>query len=131
MLFRSRSGKTMVLQKINALAGYPLLNLGVELSRQMLDMTERQRVIELPRRLEQLLSEKGSDVVLLDNSEFLFLRDLKQDALAVLKSVSRNRTVVASWLGTCDGEHLTYASPDHPEFKTCSRSGLELIELRR
>src|SRR5512146_2190286 len=72
-----RSGKTMVLQKINALAGYPLLNLGVELSRQMLDMTERQRVIELPRRLEQLLSEKGSDVVLLDNSEFLFLRDLK------------------------------------------------------
>lgn len=126
-----RSGKTILLRKMGALSGYPVLNVGVELSRQMLELTERQRVIELPKRLEQLMSAKGSDVVLLDNSEFLFLQDLKQDALAVLKSVSRNHTVVASWLGTCNGEHLTYGSPDHPEFRTYSCYGLELIDLRR
>lgn len=125
------SGKTLLLRKMNGLTGYPVVNLSLELSKQMLELTERQRVIELPRRLEQLVSEKASDVVLLDDSEFLFLRELRQDALAVLKSISRNHTVVASWLGTCDGEHLMYASPGHPEFKTYSRSGLELIELRR
>jgi hypothetical protein len=125
------SGKTVLLRRISALSGYPMLNVGMELSRQMLELTERQRIIELPTRLEHLVSSQGSDVVLLDNTEFLFLRDLQQDALALLKAASRNRTMVVSWLGTCEREHLQYATPDHREFKRYSSSGLELIELHR
>ena len=125
------SGKTKLLRRMSALSGYPMLNVGMELSRQMLELTERQRIIELPKRLEDLVSIQGSDVVLLDNTEFLFLSDLKQDALALLKGASRNQTIVVSWLGTCDREHLQFGTPDYREFKTYSRSGLELIELHR
>jgi hypothetical protein len=125
------SGKTVLLRRMSALSGYPMLNVSLELSRQMLDLTERQRIIELPRQLEQLISGRGSDVVLLDNTEFLFLNDLKQDALALLKTASRNHTIVVSWLGTCDREHLHYGSPDHREFKRYPCSGMELIELHR
>jgi hypothetical protein len=125
------SGKTTLLRKMSTMSGYPMLNIGVELSRQMLELTERQRIIELPKRLEDLVSSQGSEVVLLDNTEFLFLRDLKQDALALLKTTSRNHTIVVSWLGTCDREYLRYGSPDHAEFRTYTSAGLELIELCR
>lgn len=125
------SGKTTLLRRISALAGYPMLNVSMELSRQMLELTERQRIIELPRRLEQMVLSQGSDVVLLDDTELLFLSDLKQDALALLKTASRNNTIVVSWLGRCDREHLQYGSPDHREFRLYSCSGLELIELHR
>jgi hypothetical protein len=106
-----------------------MLNVGSELSRQMLELTERQRIIELPKRLEDLVSNQDSDVVILDDTEFLFLSDLKQDALALLKRVSRNHAIVVSWLGTCDSENLQFGTPDHREFKQYSRSGLELMEL--
>lgn len=125
------SGKTALLRRMSALAGYPMLNVSMELSRQMLELTERQRILELPGRLEQMVSSRGSDVVLLDNTEFLFLSDLKQDALALLKTASRNHTIVVSWLGKCDRAHLQYGSPDHREFRRYSCSGLELIELHR
>ena len=125
------SGKTAVLRKISSSGGYPLLNLGLELSRQLLELTERQRIIDLAKRLENLLADQRSDIVVLDNIEFLFLPDLKQDPLTLLKSASRNRTVIASWLGTISSGHLQYAAPEHREFKSYSCHGLELLELGR
>lgn len=125
------SGKTVLLRRMSALSGYPMLNVGLELSRQMLELTERQRIIELPRRLEQLISSQGSDVVLLDNTEFLFLSDLKLDTLALLKAASRNHTIVGSWLGTRDHEYLQYGSPGHREYKKYPCGGVDLIELHR
>lgn len=124
-------GKTLLLQSMSTLSGYPLLNVSLELSRQMLELTERQRIIELPTRLDRLISSQDSAVVLLDNTEFLFLSDLKQDALALLKASSRNHTMVVSLLGKLDDEHLQYGSPDHGELRRYPRWGLELIELGR
>lgn len=123
------AGKTVLLRRISALSGYPVLNVSLELSRQMLELTERQRIIELPTQLERLISSQASNVVLLDNTEFLFLNVLKQDALSLLKAASRNHTMVVSVLATFDHEHLQYGSPNHPEFKRYPRWGLELIEL--
>ena len=100
-------GKTLLLQRISTLSGYPLLNVSLELSRQMLELTERQRIIELPTRLDRLISSQDSTVVLLDNTEFLFLSDLKQDALSLLKASSRNHTMVVSLLGKLDDEHCS------------------------
>jgi hypothetical protein len=125
----SGSGKTAALRRVSALGGHPILNLGLELSKQLLELTDRQRIIELPKRLENLLADQRSDIVILDNTEFLFLPDLKQDPLTLLKNASRNRTIVASWLGTRDGDHVQYATPEHREFKSYSCHELELVEL--
>jgi len=111
------AGKTAVLQDVHERTMAPLVNVNLELSRRMLDLTERQRVLQLPRLLAEIVGVSAADVVLLDNIEVLFDVSLKQDPLRLLQGLSRNRTVVAAWSGFIDGEHVVYATPDHPEYK--------------
>ena len=59
----------------------------------------------------------GAQTVLLDNIEMLFHPDLKQDPLRLLQSLSRNRTIVATWRGEQLDMSLTYAAPDHPDVR--------------
>lgn len=120
------SGKTAALQEVAAHAGAQLLNLNLELSRRMLDLTERQRALQLPRVLEEVVS-RDEPLVLLDNIEILFDVTLKQDPLRLLQGVSRNRTVVAAWNGTLEGEYLTYATPEHPEYRRYPRRELVVV----
>ncbi len=111
------AGKTAALQDVHERTAAPLVNVNLELSRRMLDLTERQRALQLPRLLAELVGTSAADVVLLDNVEVLFDVSLKQDPLRLLQGLSRNKTVVAAWSGSIDGEHMVYATPDHPEYK--------------
>ena len=111
------SGKTAALQDVHERTMAPLVNVNLELSRRMLDLTERQRALQLPRLLSEIVGASAADVVLLDNVEVLFDVSLKQDPLRLLQGLSRNKTVVAAWSGSIDGEHMVYATPDHPEYK--------------
>jgi len=111
------SGKTAALRDVHARTAAPLINVNLELSRRMLDLTERQRALQLPRLLAAIVGASTADVVLLDNVEVLFDVSLKQDPLRLLQGLSRNKTVVAAWSGARDGEHLVYATPDHSEYK--------------
>ena len=111
------AGKTAALQDVHERTAAPLVNVNLELSRRMLDLTERQRALQLPRLLAEIVGASAANVVLLDNVEVLFDVSLKQDPLRLLQGLSRNKTVVAAWSGTIDGEHMVYATPDHPEYK--------------
>jgi len=111
------AGKTTALQDVHARTAAPLINVNLELSRRMLDLTERQRALQLPRLLSEIVGATGADVVLLDNVEVLFDISLKQDPLRLLQGLSRNKTVVAAWSGSVDGENIVYATPDHPEYR--------------
>jgi len=111
------AGKTAALQDVHERTAAPLVNVNLELSRRMLDLTERQRALQMPRLLAEILRASAADVVLLDNVEVLFDLSLKQDPLRLLQGLSRNKTVVVAWSGSIDGEHMVYATPDHPEYK--------------
>ena len=133
------SGKTSALQEVSASTSAPLVNVNLELSRRMLDLTERQRALQLPRLLGEIVpacraghgagrGEATGDLpaatlaaqaglVLLDNIEILFDVHLKQDPLRLLQGLSRNKTVVAAWNGSIVDGHMTYAVPDHPEYR--------------
>jgi hypothetical protein len=50
----------------------------------MLDLTERQRELRLPRLLMEIVNDAAGDVVLLDNIEILLDVSLKQDPLRLL-----------------------------------------------
>src|ERR1035438_3876630 len=117
------SGKTSALRAFSDQDKCPMVNVGVELSRRLLELTERQRIIELPSLLEELVGESKLDVVILDNTEVLFNPALKQDPLRLLMGLSRNRTVVVSWLGALGDQYLTYATPEHPEFRRYPTEG--------
>ncbi len=116
----SGSGKTEALREVAAITGARFVNLNLELSRRMLDLTERERALRLPDLLNEVVG-KDAPLVLLDNIEILFDAALKQDPLRLLQGVSRNRTIVAAWNGTLEKGYLTYAAPEHPEHRRYSR----------
>ncbi len=111
------AGKTAALQDVHTRTSSPLVNVNLELSRRMLDLTERQRALQLSRLLSEILDASSAEVVLLDNVEVLFDASLKQDPLRLLQGLSRNKTVVVAWSGCTEGENMVYATPDHPEYR--------------
>ena len=113
----SGGGKTGALQDVAKRTGARLVNVNLELSRLMLDLTERQRALQVGRLMEEIVAEVGEELVLLDNIEMLFDTALNQDPLRLLQRVSRNRTVVAAWNGAIKSGQLIYASPEHPGYR--------------
>ncbi len=115
----SRSGKTSALRDLHAERGWPLININLALSEKLLELTVRQRALRVARIVDDIVQEHALQTVLLDNIEMLFHPDLKQDPLRLLQSLSRNRTVVATWRGSQSGRSLAYGSPGHPEYRRC------------
>lgn len=116
------SGKTKALRTLKSALSVPLINVNLELSYRMLDLTERQQALRLPRLLGEIVEAAAgwrstTDVVLLDNIEILFDVRLKQHPLRLLQGLARNRTVVAAWNGTVSNGYITYAVPGHPEYR--------------
>lgn len=111
------SGKTTALRTLRGRHGAPFVNVGLELSRKMLEMTERERTLGVSRALDDLIDAQPAPTTLLDNIEIIFDPALKQDPLALLQGLSRHRVVVAAWPGTVADGWLTYAEPGHPEHR--------------
>ncbi len=120
------SGKTAALRAVAQSTGAPVLNLSLELSRRLLDLTARQRALDTPRVLDDLIRRDRSPV-LLDDTELLFEPALRLDPLALLQRASRDRTIVAAWNGALDDRYLTCAEPGHPEYRRYPRDGLAIV----
>lgn len=125
----SRSGKTTALQQVHDAANIPLINVNLELSKRLLDLTERQRALQIPNLLDQFVGETGHDEALLDNNEILFDIQLKQDPLRLFQGLSRSRTIVMSWNGRTNEECLFYAKPDHPEFRQYPLADMTVVAI--
>ncbi|MCP4214850.1 MAG: BREX-3 system P-loop-containing protein BrxF [bacterium] len=117
------AGKTAAFREIHTRMNIPLLDVNLELSRLMLDLTQHQRTIQLPELLDGMVRETDGQRVLLDNIEILFDVSLKQDPLRLLQGLSRKKTVISAWSGTVEMdrhqqlEALIYATPGHPEYR--------------
>ena len=110
------SGKTAALQAIAQTLGCQVVNVNLELSKKMLELTRTQRPRHVERLLKEIIADVPGEVVLLDNLEILFDAGLEVEPLRLLQVSSRNRIVVASWGGSYKEGTLTYAEPGHPEF---------------
>jgi hypothetical protein len=111
------SGKTAVLGDVAGDLGVEVININLAISSELLELTAKQRVLRLPGILDHVVDQAITTVVL-DNIEILFDKDLKQDPLRLLRGISRNRSVIASWNGTIDDGKLIYAQTGHPEFRS-------------
>ena len=97
------SGKTAALQSVAQKLGCHLVNVNLELSKRMLELTRTQRSRQVERLLKEVIAAAPGDVVLLDNLEILFDTALEVEPLRLLQVSSRNRTIVASWNGSLPG----------------------------
>ena len=118
------AGKTAALREAAGRAGAPVVNVNLELSRLLLELTERRRVLRVRPLLEEIVAGRGSGVVLLDNIELLFDSALEQDPLALLRSLARDRAVAAAWSGRLADGRLEYAEPGHPEHRRYPAGGV-------
>jgi len=110
------SGKTAMAQSLATARGYPVINVNLELSKRLLDLTRVQRSRQVERLLKEIIASVEGDVVILDNIELLFDTALELEPLRLLQGASRNRTIVATWNGSFNNNTLVYAEPGHPEF---------------
>lgn len=113
----SGSGKTSLLREVSRALSSPVININLELSRRLLDLTERQRALQIPRLMAEILDQGGNDTLLLDNIEILFDASLQQDPLRLLQGLSRNRTLVVAWNGSVQNQHMEYGEPGHSEHR--------------
>ena len=111
------SGKTTTWMEVAERIDAPRIDVGLELSRRLLDLTEQQRRIRVPELLGRIVTRAESNVVLLDNLELLFDVALRQDPLRLLQRLSRRRTMVTTWSGSVEDGHIHYAVPGHPEYR--------------
>lgn len=124
----SGSGKTAVL--LDAAKEYEgnVINLNLALSFELLELTEKQRVLKLPGLIANIIKEVGP-IVFLDNIEILFDKGLKQDPLKLLQGLSRNHLIVASWNGKYKKNKLIYATPDHPEYRAYDSKDIVIVSM--
>jgi hypothetical protein len=124
----SGSGKTKALNDLSIELGVEIINLNLLLSKQLLEMTPKQRSLQLAKIIEDTIREEG-DIIILDNIELLFDISLKQDPLRLLQMISRNRTIISSWNGKQDQSKLLYAEAGHPEYRTYDITDLLIVNM--
>ncbi len=124
----SGSGKTKALNDLSLEIGVEVINLNLLLSKQLLEMTPKQRSLQLAKIIEDTIRGEG-DTVILDNIELLFDNSLKQDPLRLLQMISRNKTIISSWSGKQDQSKLLYAEAGHPEYRTYDITDLLIVNM--
>ena len=88
---KSGSGKTSLLRRISEELHFPLINLGLELSRRLLSLTNKQRKLMAAGIIEEILDEQNVPILVIDNTEVIFDPNLKLNPSGLLKNISRNR----------------------------------------
>lgn len=122
----SGSGKTAALRAVADRSSARLVNVNLEVSRRLLEVPAHKRPLQFPGLLGEVMGAEDV-LLLLDNIEILFDVALQQDPLRLLQGISRNHTVVAAWNGRLDGDHITYATPEHPEHRRYPRGDLMVV----
>jgi hypothetical protein len=114
----SGTGKTGLLRQLAESQACPYLNVNLHLSQRMLELPRSRRPRQADPIFKSIVDEHRGGVLVLDNLEILFDPSLQLDPLRLLKSVSRRQAIVAAWSGTFQDGVLSYAEPDHREFRS-------------
>lgn len=126
----SSTDKTKLLQYLREVNSrkYVYINLNMELSALLKDVTVKERPYRVQEFLREIVSDKQR-VLLVDNTEILFDPELKLDPMKSLLELSRSNTVVAVWSGMVKAGVLFYAKPGRREYYRGQIGDLEIIDL--
>jgi ABC-type transporter Mla maintaining outer membrane lipid asymmetry ATPase subunit MlaF len=124
----SGSGKTEALKQIAAQENTSVINVNLEISSRLLELTGKQRKTKLQTLFNNIVDQAQSPVIL-DNLEILFDMELEQDPLRLLQHASRNKLILASWNGILQDKKLLYAEITHPEYRVYEASDTVAIAI--
>jgi hypothetical protein len=129
----SGSGKTHALQEISAKYGKKINNVNLEMAKALLEIPVQRHQSHAARIFSDIIRNfQGNEtsenaMVLLDNLEILFDKNLKLDPLLLLQGIARNFTILASWNGTFTDKRLTFAISGHPEYRFYDKIDAQII----
>ncbi|RFU95874.1 BREX-3 system P-loop-containing protein BrxF [Sphaerochaeta halotolerans] len=124
----SGSGKTGILKQIAEKEKTSVINVNLEISSRLLELTRKQRKTKLQTIFNDIVDQAQAPVIL-DNLEILFDIELEQDPLRLLQHASRNTLILASWNGILQGKKLIYAEITHPEYRVYETSDTVTIDI--
>jgi ATP/maltotriose-dependent transcriptional regulator MalT len=125
------SGKTLLLHEVCEQRSCPLINVNLRLSQKLLELPRTKRPARIDRLFGELIEACDGDLIVLDDLEVLFDPVLQVDPLRLLKGHSRNKTLIASWNGTFQDGTLSYAEPDHPEYKSYRNVVIPVVSVSK
>lgn len=107
----------------------PIININLEVSRQLLELPVKQRPLHVPGILDAIIKPYTQRPFIFKNIELLFNNELKTDPMRLFKSISRNNTLIVSWNGRVNGEFLAYSEAGRPDYKKYPVTDLIFINL--
>jgi len=117
-----------IIEKQTQFTGVVLLNLNLELSEKLMDITQTKRSRAISNVINEIIEDYPKDQVLLVNHfELLFLPELEQDPIRLFEDLSRERTLVLFWPGAYENGVLSYAQPWHSEYREFAKVDAKMI----
>ncbi|WYL94109.1 MAG: BREX-3 system P-loop-containing protein BrxF [Gloeotrichia echinulata IR180] len=116
-------------QQIAHFSNSRYININLELSRVLLELTQRQRALKVEGLLEDIIGTTVNEVIFLEHLEILFDRSLEIDPLRCLQKLARNRIIVALWSGIIENNQLIYAEPGHAEYRRYPTADFLVVNL--
>lgn len=105
------------------------INVNLELSKLLLELTQKQRSLKAERLLKQIIGNTDNEVIFLEHLEILFDTSLQLDPLRCLQKLARNYSIVTVWSGNIESNYLIYAEREHPEYKSYLIDNFLVINL--
>ena len=118
-------------EKIAEFGNNRYINVNLELSRELLELTQRQRSFKAEELLKKIIGNHDNRVIFLEHLEILFDSSLNLDPLQCLKKLARNRTIVARWHGNIENNNLIYAELGHPEYRRYPVKDFLIVNLEQ
>ena len=126
----SGAHKSAMLAALSERRSATVLNVGLELGTRLNALPMKTRGLAVPGLMRELSNSYASNgLLLVDNIEVLFDRNLMLSALNFLKQVSSVLRVVAVWPGEFRAGRLIYADFGHPEHLDCGTEGIVLFQI--
>ena len=120
-----QSGKSALLAQLSERLDADVLHVGAMLGRKLVSMPSTRRHVQVSDLLKDLVDETAHEgILLLDNIELLFDRNLRLSPLDLLKRQAHARRVIAVWPGEIRESRLSYATTGHPEHQEYGIDGL-------
>lgn len=118
-------------QQIAKISNNRYVNVNLELSRELLELTQRQRPLKVEELFRKIIGKPDNRVIFLEHWEILFDASLKLEPLQCLLKLARDRIIVAKWDGIVENNHLMYGELGHPEYRRYPVKDFLIVNLEQ
>ena len=109
--------------------GWPVVSLGRTVAEEIITVLPRERSRAAERAAYTALDQSGPGPIICVDIDLLFEPGLQLDPLLLFRQASRMRRLIIAWPGSFDGLVLSYAVPQHAQYRTWQNPATCIMSL--